>query len=155
MKCSYKIRFATKKDIPFIVKGIQEICRIEKENPDKKENIIKITKKALRKKEIKVAVDKNNKPIGFIQFKFTNKTPYGIEYGNYERKYCWIDWMYTSEKYRGKGIGSILHKDILPICKKAKIKEIILDVFQVNPKAKKFYEKEGFREYIYLLKEKI
>lgn len=149
-----KLKSAEKRDILFILNGINEICKIEKQKVYKKSELIKIIKSSLRKKEIKIAIDKN-KVVGFIQFKFSKLNPYGIDYGKYEKKYCWIDWMYVSKEFRGKGIGRSLHNYVRSICKKKNISEIMLDVFKVNKNAIKFYKKEGFIEFIHILKEKI
>ena len=57
--------------------------------------------------------------------------------------------------HRGEGIGKLLHKDLAGICKKWKIREIMLDVFERNENARKFYEKEGFEEFVHILIEKL
>lgn len=149
-----KIRYASEEDIPFIIQGIKEISIVEKQKPDKDVMILKFIKLALKKNEIKV-ISKDKKVIGFIQFKFTNKNPYGIEYGKYERRFCWVDWWYIAKDYRNKGFGKILHQDIISLCKRKKIKEVMLDVFHVNSSAFGFYKKEGFSEFIHIMREKI
>ena len=63
--------------------------------------------------------------------------------------------MYISKEFRRSGIGNALRNEIRRICKKHRISEILLDVFQVNESARKFYSKEGFSEFIHILKEKI
>ncbi len=50
-------------------------------------------------------------------------------------------------KYRNRGIGSSLLKEIIDVIKKNKANEIILEVRQSNIKAKKFYEKHGFYQF--------
>ena len=49
-----KIRYALKADIPFILQGIREVCRIEMEKPDKKAKLIRLINKAMKKKEIRI-----------------------------------------------------------------------------------------------------
>lgn len=149
-----KIRYAIKEDIPFILQGIMEVCRIEKEKPDKKAKLVCLINKAMQKKEIRV-ITKGKETAGFVQFQFTRKSPYGIEYGEYGKRFCWIDWMYVAKKFRRSGIGNALHNEIRCVCKKCRVSEIMLDVFQINESAKKFYRKEGFSEFIHILKEKI
>jgi len=63
--------------------------------------------------------------------------------------------MYVRKGFRGKGIGKALHEDVVSICKKKGIKEILLDVFQINSLARKFYEKEDFSQFIQILRERI
>lgn len=148
------IRYAEKGDINFILHGIREICRIERQKPDSKTKLISLIKKAIRKKEIRI-IAQDKKDIGFVQFTFTKKSPYGIEYGNYNRRFCWIDWMYVAKEFRKKSIGRLLHKEVASACKKQGVSEIMLDVFHINSKARGFYEKEGFLEFIHILRERI
>lgn len=145
---------AVKEDVTFILRGIKEICKIEKQKPDPDKTIIKLTNNAINNNQIRI-LRINKKPIGFVQYKFTRKSLYGFDYGPYKRKYCWIDWWYVTKAYRRKGIGNMLYKEMIKICKKQKIKEIILDVFDVNRNARRFYEKEKFHNSIHILKEKI
>lgn len=149
-----EIRYAEKGDINFILQGIREICRIERQKPDSKAKLVNQIKKVIRKKEIRI-IAQDKEAIGFIQFTFTKKSPYGIEYGNYERRFCWIDWMYVAKKFRNKGIGRALHKEVASACKKQGISEIMLDVFHINNSAMEFYKKEGFLEFIHILRERI
>lgn len=148
------IENASTEDMEFIVKGMFEICSIERQLSDPRNTLIKQTKKAIKNREILVARDKN-RPVGFIQFVFAKKNPYGLEYGDYRRKYCWIEWMYVKRGYRRKGIGKLLHKNVIAVCKKHKVKEIMLDVFDVNKNARKFYEEEKFCNFIHILKERV
>jgi GNAT superfamily N-acetyltransferase len=141
-------------DLDFIVKGMFEICNIERQVSDPRNTLIKQAKKAIKGEEILVARDKA-KIVGFIQFVFAKKNPYGLDYGNYNKKYCWIEWMYVRRGYRRKGIGKRLQENVIAVCKKHKVKEIMLDVFDVNKNARKFYEEEKFCNFIHILKEKV
>jgi GNAT superfamily N-acetyltransferase len=154
MNNQIKIQNATKKDINFIYNGTTDICKIEKQKPEKKAFTIKQLKQAIQTKKVRVA-HLNKKPVGFVQFTFSNKSPYGLEYGRWERKFCWIEWMYITKKNRRQGIGILLKKDLEKICKKKKVNEIMLDVFEVNKKAKKFYIKNGFNDVIHIMTTKI
>lgn len=150
----FNLRYANKNDISFVLQGIFEICAIEKQKKDSLAVALKLITDALRKKEIRIITD-DDVIVGFIQFAFTKKNPYGLKYGDYERKYCWVDNMYVAKKFRKMGIGEMLLKDVRVICKKEKISEIMLDVFHVNKKARAFYEEEGFSEFIHILRQKI
>ena len=153
-KIMNEIRYASKEDLDLIIKGILEICNLEKEKPDTKKQILRKTLKAIKNKEI-ITIYTNNKPVAFIQFKFTKKTPYGINYSDNKNKLCWIDWIYVLKGYRKKGLGNRLLKDLEYICKQNKTKEIMLDVFKINKSATKFYEHKKYSEYIKILREKI
>jgi len=147
------IENATETDLLFIINGIKKICKIEKEIPEKDSILIKNTKEAIRNKKIRIAKT-NNKTLGFVQFTFSSKEPYGLSYGK-RKEFCWLEWMYILEPYQRRGVGHLLHNDIKRICRKNKIKEIILDVFEINEIAKNFYKKEKFNYFIHILREKI
>ena len=147
------IEFATEKDLKLIIKGIKEICNIEKQKPKKEAILINNIKKAIRNKRIIIA-KRDNKKIGFIQFTFSNKEPYGLDYGK-RKKYCWIEWMYVVKNCRRKGIGDIMFKNIINICKKNRVNEVMLDVFEVNKNAREFYKKERFDSFINIMKKRI
>jgi len=57
-----------------------------------------------------------------------------------------IDSIAVDEDIRGKGIGSLLIKKVFEFAKDKGFKEIILEVVDTNPKAKKLYERLGFKE---------
>jgi ribosomal protein S18 acetylase RimI-like enzyme len=48
--------------------------------------------------------------------------------------------------YRGIGIGTIIMEMLIEESKKAGLKVLVLDVFDTNRIARKFYEKIGFKE---------
>ena len=145
-----KIRKATEKDIDFIIDGIKEIFEIEKENFTEKNELKKKIKKEIKNEKILIA-EKNKKSLAFIEFTFSNKEPYGVDYGKRKEKYCWINNMYVTKNMRRKKIGKTLISEVNLICKDKKIKTIILDVFKINIKGKKFYKKIGFKPIIELM----
>ncbi|MHB1336796.1 MAG: GNAT family N-acetyltransferase [Candidatus Humimicrobiaceae bacterium] len=57
-----------------------------------------------------------------------------------------IDSIAVDEDARGQGIGSILIEKVVEFAKDKGFKEVILEVVDTNPKAKKLYEKIGFNE---------
>jgi len=141
-----KIRDARVQDTGFILSGIRDILRMEncvlndKVYHEKK----KLTKDAIKNKHVRVAT-KENRPVGFSWFKICDLTPFGLDYGRWDRKYCWISYIYVSKRYRNQGIGSLLYDDITKICKSKRIKQIMLDVFTVNKKSARFHKKIGFK----------
>jgi len=142
-----KIENAKTKHVNFILKGIEEIFKIEKATLTRNQRIElkKFIIKDLKKREIKIAV-KNDELVGFIWFKFSDKTPFGVNYGKWDEKYCWINWAYVTKKFRNQRIGSTLYKEIEKICKKKGIKTIMLDIFKVSKLSEKVHKKLGFKE---------
>jgi len=57
-----------------------------------------------------------------------------------------IDSLAVKSKYRSKGIGSKLINEVFLLSRNLGLSEIILEVVNTNPKAKKLYEKIGFVE---------
>jgi len=151
-----KIENAKKEHVNFILKGIEEIFEIEKATLTKKQKIElkKSIIKDIKRREIKIAI-KENKPVGFIWFKFSDKTPFGVNYGKWDEKYCWINWTYVTKKFRNKGIGSALYKEIEKICKEKGIKTIMFDIFKVNKLSQKVHKKLGFKELLSIYTKKV
>lgn len=57
-----------------------------------------------------------------------------------------IDSIAVAENARGQGIGSLLIKKVFEFAKEKGFKKIVLEVVDTNPKAKKLYERLGFKE---------
>jgi len=55
---------------------------------------------------------------------------------------------YVAKKFRGKGLADLLFKKIKNFAEKNGYKTIVLDVFKDNIRAKKFYRKKGFEEFL-------
>lgn len=55
---------------------------------------------------------------------------------------------YVAKDFRGKGIARLIFKEIKGFAKKQGYKFIILDTFKTNFRAKRFYEKQGFKPFI-------
>ncbi len=145
---------AKHKHLNFILEGIKIIYKIEKEPYKDKKNVTKNIIKSIKNKEIIIA-DLNDKPVAFLQFNFSKKCPYGLNYSNWKNKFGWIEWLYVEKKQQHKKIGTLLQKEFEKECKKRKIKEILLDVYEVNQNARKFYQKNGYKEKIIILSKKI
>jgi GNAT superfamily N-acetyltransferase len=153
---NFVIRNAKIQEIGFILNSIKEILKIEKATPDKKkiDEQRKFIIESIKNKEIRIA-NKENNPIGFLWFKIGDITPFGLNYGKWERKYCWINWVYVLQKYRNQGMGSLLYQDLMKICKKRGVKEIMLDVFKVNKKSLNFHIEQGFKPLLSIFHKKI
>lgn len=151
---NFEVENAKEEDIEFILKGIKDVCRIEKQIPEDRRVLIKKTREALLKKQIRVAKISGN-TVGFIQFSFSRRSPYGMDYGTWTRRFAWMEWLYVDSSVRGKGIGSVLHGDLIKICKKKNVTEILLDVFDVNDKAIEFYLKRKFNNVIHIMSHRL
>ncbi len=56
-----------------------------------------------------------------------------------------MDGIAVQAKARGKGVGSRLLEEIVKYAKEHEFNSVRLDVIDINPKAKKLYERKGFK----------
>ncbi len=76
----------------------------------------------------------NDKQLGFIAY-----------YLNEEKRYLYIPQIVVHKLGRHKGIGHLMLSELFTLYKK-KFLEIRLEVLTINNNARKFYQREGFRE---------
>ncbi|MBI5227603.1 GNAT family N-acetyltransferase [Candidatus Micrarchaeota archaeon] len=147
-------QFATLDDFDFVWSGRQEIADIEKfvipDPPAEKER----AKKAIKDNRIYLAVE-NSKPIGFIWFIVSTATPFGVDYGLFDVKYAYIDYVYVEQNSRNKGIGKLLYAKLDEYCKENNIEQILCDIYKINEKSILFHEKMGFSPFVSVYSKKI
>ena len=158
-------RFATILDIDIIVKGVLEILFLEENktcffSEDKKQEQLNLIHNAINNKTIIVAENSNNNDvhdvhddhdvIGFIWFNITNKSFYGLDYGNLETNYMFISYVWVIETSRDKGIATYLYDQVITYAKEKNIKKIWLDIYMSNENSIHFHNKLGFQPQITL-----
>ena len=62
--------------------------------------------------------------------------------------YAYLGFMFTEERFRGKGINAKIINALIQWCKLKNIFEIRLDVYNQNASAIKAYEKAGFSKHL-------
>lgn len=138
-----EIRDAGKGDFDFILFGKTEVARMEGfEIPDMAHERRRV-RKAIAEKRVRVAVDEG-RPAGFIWFIESEEHPFGVDYGKFGMRYCWIDYVFVSEERRGKGIGTALYDDLARIARKRGVEKLMCDVFTVNKASADFHSRAGF-----------
>jgi ribosomal protein S18 acetylase RimI-like enzyme len=152
MDVSY--RFATRLDTDVIMKGILEILFLEENkssffSEEKQQEQHHLICNAIDKNTIIVS-EKNNEVIGFIWFNVTNKSFYGLDYGNLENHYMFISYIWVIESSRNKGIATQLYEKVINYAKEHTIKKIWLDIYTSNEKSIRFHNKLGFQPHIML-----
>ncbi|MBW2992347.1 GNAT family N-acetyltransferase [Candidatus Woesearchaeota archaeon] len=88
-----------------------------------------------------IVAEENNTPMGFgaaYVWKLPPKWSYTKNIG-------YLRMMYVDKKYRGKGVGKSIVKEIIKWFKKKNIKEMRTSVYSKNIPTKKFYERLGFK----------
>ncbi len=80
--------------------------------------------------------------IGYLKINFGNaqtepQDPNALE----------IERIYVLQKYHGKQVGALLYEHALAIAKARKAPYIWLGVWEKNPRAIRFYQKQGFEEF--------
>jgi GNAT superfamily N-acetyltransferase len=141
-KMSISVRDATPEDAEFIELGVVETLAIENETSygSLKSKIAR----AIAAREVRVAV-LDGMHVGFLWHEFGDKTPFGVDYGNWGKRYCWVSYSFVSKEHRNKGIGTMLYEDVTQMCRNMGISQILLDVYTVNTDSVKFHAKKGFR----------
>jgi ribosomal protein S18 acetylase RimI-like enzyme len=150
----FSYRFATSFDSDVIMKGILEILFLEENktsffSEEKQQEQYNLICNAIDKNTIIVSV-KNNEVIGFIWFNVTNKSFYGLDYGNLENHYMFISYIWVIETSRNKGIAMQLYDRVINYAKENNIKKIWLDIYMSNEKSIYFHNKLGFQPQITL-----
>lgn len=130
------IRVTGEKEIRELFDGFiydfYELCKIPRDELER------YLKKIVKNADVYVAYVKK-KPVGIISF-----------YCNDEKnKYGYLTNFAIKEKYRGKGIGSLLLEILETQCKKKGIEKVGLEVNINNHVAIGIYKKRGFKEVEY------
>jgi ribosomal protein S18 acetylase RimI-like enzyme len=157
----YSYRFAKSTDIDVIMKGILEILFLEENknsffSEEKHQEQYNLICNAIDKNTIIVSenntnnINNNNEVIGFIWFNITNKSFYGLDYGNLENHYMFISYIWVLESFRNKGIAKQLYDKVIHYAKENNIKKIWLDIYTSNKKSINFHSKLGFHPEITL-----
>jgi ribosomal protein S18 acetylase RimI-like enzyme len=158
-KSQITYRFATILDSTVIMKGLLEILYIEEHkksfSPEKKKEQLEIINHALNLNSIIVSETAEQEVIGFIWFTITNKSFYGLNYGNLEEPYMFISYIWVLASARRTGIATKLYETIINNAKKNNIKKVWLDIYSHNNKSIDFHKKLGFTPEIVLFSKNI
>jgi ribosomal protein S18 acetylase RimI-like enzyme len=90
--------------------------------------------------DIYMAFDENQEPIGFCQLTQREKVYDFID----DKQAIELQRIYVDKRYIGKGIGKILFDKAMARAKELGKKTVWLGVWEHNPTALKFYERQGF-----------
>lgn len=155
-----KLRFRTAKpsDLDFVARGMNEVeFVIEKRKPTKKKiaERRREARKAINKKRVVIAENESGEAAGFVSFEFSWEPPFGVDYGKWYNEYAWVSWSFVEKRFRGKGAGRALYAQVEKLCRKRGVKEVLLDVFEVNAASKKFHRKLGFAPLLSIYSKKI
>ena len=107
-------RFATEEDVEFVLEGRYDVYVTEKYSLDQfdPEEERRISLKAITNQNVIVAeIDRSSyfyfsvpkhhsnqiftDKVGYVQFQKGEKTPFGVDYGQWFNKYLWIDFVYV------------------------------------------------------------
>ena len=136
------VRKATLDDLEILIKFTAEEAK-EAESILKSPNTLK--------KGIKAALEDNSKSIYWVIMD-ENNTPFGNisalkEWSDWNAGYYWwIQSLYISPEYRGKGYVQMLLAAVQEEMKKENALELRLYVHKANKKAIRAYEKVGFKQ---------
>ena len=115
----------------------------EKSNEELKKNLIDMLE---NKDETILVIDYNGIIIGYAAIS---------QYKNNVTNTIWIEQIIIDNKYRNKGYGKELIKEISEFAKKNNCGRIELNCWSFNEDALKFYEKIGFKEQRVILEKEV
>jgi GNAT superfamily N-acetyltransferase len=130
----YKIRIASEKDFPDILKLIRELAEFERA-PEKVTNTVEKMQAEQGLFTCIVAVNKNDEIIGMALWFYAYFTWVG--------KSLYLDDIYVKEEYRKHRIGSALLKKVFETAVKENCKRVRWQVLKWNENAIKLYSKSG------------
>jgi len=133
-----------------------------------REKAVAVYKNSINKDRVFYALIEND-VVGIAGLHYENKNFIDIKYSNLRKHFnplrsFFIYWIYKivspkvkedavridsiaeKEQFRSAGIGTELINKVLEFAKNKAFKEVILEVVNTNPKAKKLYERMGFKE---------
>lgn len=134
---SLLIRKGTKQDLPSVLDLINELALFEKA-PEQVTNTVKdMEEDGFGKNPVFnfYVAELNNKIIGIAV--------YFIKYSTWKGKGLYLDDLFVTEKFRGKGIGKKLFDIIIEEAKKINAKQLHWQVLDWNTPAIDFYKKYG------------
>ena len=146
------VRFACEKDIPQMNSLLYQVERVHQQGrPDLfKEGAKKYTDNELKAmlkdktKPIFAAVDENDVMKGYAFCVFQEHKGDNVLT---DIKTLYIDDLCIDENCRGQHIGSVLYEAVKKFAKEQGCYNVTLNVWECNPSARKFYEKEGLKPY--------
>ena len=144
-----EIRFAKPKDVPGIIKLLQQVGRVHHEGrPD----IFRVNAQKYGPSQVLEMLEKGENPI-FVAVENDLVLGYGFcffeNYRNHtvmtDRVTLYIDDLCVLEECRGKHIGTAIYQKILEYAKYRGCYNVTLNVWSCNESAMKFYEKMGLK----------
>ena len=136
-----KIRKVLKKDSKSVIRLINELAEFEKLEPPDKSAVKNLLKDIyIRNSPIKVLVAEAGKElIGYAFFFYTYSTFLA-------KRTLYLEDIYVSDKFRGKGIGKIFFNELVKTAKNNKCGRMEWHVLDWNVNAIKFYKNLGAKE---------
>ena len=134
---SFLIRKGTKQDLPSVLDLIHELALFEKAPEQVTNTVNDMEEDGFGKNPVFnfYVAELNNKIIGIAV--------YFIKYSTWKGKGLYLDDLFVTEKFRGKGIGKKLFDIIIEEAKKINAKQLHWQVLDWNTPAIDFYKKYG------------
>lgn len=134
---SFVVRKGTRKDLPDVLRLIQELATFEKA-PDAVTNTLdEMEQQGFGEKPI------FGLHVAELENKIVGMAIYFIKYSTWKGKGLYLDDLIVSEKFRGRGIGSKLFDAFMVEAKRIGAKQVHWQVLDWNTPAIEFYKKLG------------
>ncbi len=134
---SFLIRKGTKQDLPSVLGLIHELALFEKAPEQVTNTVNDMEEDGFGKNPVFdfYVAELNNKIVGIAV--------YFIKYSTWKGKGLYLDDLFVTEKFRGKGIGKKLFDIVIEEAKKINAKQLHWQVLDWNTPAIDFYKKYG------------
>ena len=146
---SEKIRRANAKDIPRVLELLTQVCNVHnKGRPDIfKANATKYNENELKKifldeKSPVFVFEKNQNVVGYIFCELQETKNNNVLF---DCKTLYIDDLCVDESERKSGIGKRLYENAVEYARSLGCNRVTLNVWELNPTAKRFYENLGMK----------
>ena len=99
----------------------------------------------IRKEDSRIFIaEDNGQAIGYINALVHHRPENPF---SYERHYILVDAMSVNPDYYGTGVADMLMQSVKDFAIEQGMQKVVLDVWDFNGRAKRFYEKQGFTTY--------
>jgi len=99
----------------------------------------------IRKEDSRIFIaEDNGQAIGYINALIHHRPENPF---SYERHYILVDAMSVNPDYYGTGVADMLMQSVKDFAIEQGMQKVVLDVWDFNGRAKRFYEKQGFTTY--------
>lgn len=82
---------------------------------------------------------------GFLSFTITDRTPFGVDYGEWPASpFVWVSNVFVEPGCRRGGVGRALYARVEALARAKGLRSVMCDVYKSNPESMGFHERLGY-----------